>query len=82
MEKLVTLRPAFRSGGTVTAGNSSSINDGASLVLVVNEKFLKDHNLTPIARISGGGVAGLHPNVMGLGPIHATQKLCQRYNKK
>lgn len=82
LEKLATLKPAFRSGGTVTAGNSSSINDGASLVLVVNEKFLKENNLTPIARITGGGVAGLHPNVMGLGPIHATKKLCDRYNKK
>lgn len=82
LEKLASLRPAFRKGGTVTAGNSSSINDGASAILIVSEKFLKEHKLTPLAQITGAGVAGLHPNVMGLGPVYATRKLCEKYNKK
>jgi acetyl-CoA acetyltransferase family protein len=82
LEKLASLRAAFRKDGTVTAGNSSSINDGAALLLIVSEKFMKENKLTPIARITGGGIAGLDPNVMGLGPIYATQKLCKRYGKK
>ena len=80
LEKLSTLKPAFREGGSVTAGNSSSLNDGAALVLVVSEEFLKQHNLTPLVRITGGGVRGVHPNVMGLGPVEATKALCKQYN--
>ncbi len=82
LEKLSKLRPVFREGGTVTAGNSSSMNDGAAMVAVVSEDFLKRHNLTPIARITGLGVAGVHPDVMGLGPIAATKKLCEKFNHK
>lgn len=82
LEKLGQLRPVFRSGGTVTAGNSSSLNDGASLILLVSEKFLLRHKLAPLVRVTGGGVSGLHPNLMGLGPISATQTLCRRYQKK
>ncbi len=78
LEKLATLRAAFRDGGTVSAGNSSSINDGASAVMVVSEEFLKKHKLTPLVRITGGAVAGLHPNIMGMGPVHATSKLCKQ----
>jgi acetyl-CoA acyltransferase len=78
-EKLASLKPAFLKNGTVTAGNSSSINDGASMVVVCSERFLKRHNLTPMARITGGAVHGLHPNVMGLGPVEAIKKLCQRF---
>lgn len=81
LEKLAKLRPAFKDGGTVTAGNSSSINDGASMVVIVSEDFLKKHKLTPLCEITGGAVAGLEPNVMGLGPVHATNKLCERFNK-
>jgi len=81
IEKLSKLKPAFKKDGTVTAGNSSSINDGASMVIVCSENFLKKHNLTPMARITGGAVHGLHPNVMGLGPVGAIQKLCNRYKK-
>ncbi len=77
LEKLAKLRAAFREGGTVTAGNSSSINDGASCLFVASEDFIKKHKLTPLVKITGGSVAGLHPNVMGLGPIHATNKLCK-----
>jgi acetyl-CoA acyltransferase len=82
LDKLSKLRPAFRQDGTVTAGNSSSINDGASMVVVCSEDFVKRHNLQPLARITGGAVSGLHPNVMGLGPVSATKKLCERFNYK
>jgi acetyl-CoA acyltransferase len=82
LEKLAKLRPAFRKDGTVTAGNSSSINDGASMVVVCSENFLKRHNLSPLAMITGGAVHGLHPNVMGLGPVGAVRKLCQRFDYK
>lgn len=82
MEKLSKLRAAFKKDGTVTAGNSSSINDGASMVVICSEEFLKRHNLKPLARITGGAVHGLHPNVMGLGPVGATKKLCERFGHK
>jgi acetyl-CoA acyltransferase len=79
LDKLSQLKPAFVNGGTVTAGNSSSINDGAAAMMLVSEDFLKQHNLTPWARITGAAVAGLHPNIMGLGPIFATKKLCEKF---
>ncbi|MFP5386750.1 MAG: thiolase family protein [Bacteriovoracia bacterium] len=82
LEKLAKLRPAFRKDGTVTAGNSSSINDGASMVVICSEEFVKRHNLNPLARITGGAVHGLHPNVMGLGPVGAVKKLCQNFGHK
>lgn len=82
LEKLAKLKPAFRKEGTVTAGNSSSINDGASMVVICSEEFLKRHQLKPLAMITGGAVHGLHPNVMGLGPVGATKKLCERFGYK
>ncbi|WP_408099198.1 thiolase family protein [Peredibacter sp. HCB2-198] len=82
LEKLAKLRPAFKKDGTVTAGNSSSINDGASMVVICSEEFLKRHNIQPIAKITGGAVHGLHPNVMGLGPVGAIRKLCDRFKHK
>lgn len=82
LEKLAKLRPAFKKDGTVTAGNSSSINDGASMVVVCSEEFVKRHNLKPLAMITGGAVHGLHPNVMGLGPVGAVKKLTQRFGYK
>ena len=82
LEKLAKLRPAFKKDGTVTAGNSSSINDGASMVVVCSEEFVKRHNLKPLATITGGAVHGLHPNVMGLGPVGAVKKLTQRFGYK
>lgn len=82
LEKLAKLKPAFRKDGTVTAGNSSSINDGASMVVICSEDFLKKHNLKPIAKITGGAVHGLHPSVMGLGPVGAIKNLCNRFNHK
>ena len=82
IEKLAKLKPAFRKDGTVTAGNSSSINDGASMVVICSEEFMKRHNLKPLAMVTGGAVHGLHPNVMGLGPVGATKKLCERFGYK
>jgi acetyl-CoA acyltransferase len=81
-EKLSQLKAAFRKDGTVTAGNSSSINDGASMTVICSEEFVKKHNLKPLAMITGGSVHGLHPNTMGLGPIGATKKLCERFGFK
>ena len=82
LEKLSRLKAAFRKDGSVTAGNSSSINDGASMVVICSEEFVKRHNLVPMARISGGAVHGLHPSIMGLGPVGAVKKLCDRFDFK
>lgn len=82
LEKLAKLKPAFRKEGTVTAGNSSSINDGASMVIICSEEFVKRHNLKPIAMITGGATHGLHPNVMGLGPVGAIKKLNHKFGYK
>jgi acetyl-CoA C-acetyltransferase len=73
-EKLSTLRPAFKKDGSVTAGNSSGINDGASFMMLVSETFLTEHNLKPLAEIIGFGQAGVDPNYMGLGPVPAIAK--------
>ncbi|HHB90192.1 MAG TPA: acetyl-CoA C-acyltransferase [Anaerolineae bacterium] len=78
MEKLAKLRPAFRPGGTVTAGNSSGINDGAAAVLVMSDEKAKALGLSPLARIVSVGVAGVNPRTMGLGPIPATRKALAR----
>jgi acetyl-CoA C-acetyltransferase len=78
LEKLATLKPAFREQGTVTAGNSSGINDGAAACLVVSETLLKQLNLKPMARIVSTAVAGVDPAYMGVGPVPATQKALQR----
>jgi len=72
------LKPAFREGGSVTAGNSSGINDGASATVVVDSEFAKQHGLHPLARVVATAVAGVDPAVMGLGPIPATRKVLAR----
>jgi acetyl-CoA acyltransferase len=82
LEKLAKLKPAFRKDGSVTAGNSSSINDGASMVVLCSEEFLKKHNIKPLAKITGGAVVGLEPNIMGLGPVGAIRKLCEKFDHK
>lgn len=82
LEKLSKLKAVFRKGGSVTAGNASSMNDGAAMVVVVSEDFMKKHSLTPIAEITGFGVRGLHPDIMGLGPVEAVKNLCEKYNQK
>ena len=78
IEKLATLKPAFKQGGTVTAGNSSGINDGAAVSLIVNESVLKEYNLEPMAMVKSMAVAGVSPHIMGVGPIPATQKALKR----
>ena len=77
-EGLARLRPAFREGGTVTAGNSSGINDGASAALVVEAERARALGLRPMARVVATAVAGVDPAVMGLGPIPATRKALER----
>ncbi|GAA4423238.1 3-oxoadipyl-CoA thiolase [Pontibacter saemangeumensis] len=78
VEKLSTLAPAFKEGGTVTAGNSSGINDGAAAALVVSEEVLMHYNLMPMARIVSAAVAGVDPAHMGIGPVPATHKALKR----
>ena len=78
IEKLGCLRAAFRSGGTVTAGNSSGVNDGASALLIVSEDALKKYNLEPMAEIVSSAAAGVAPEVMGIGPVPATLKAVHR----
>ena len=73
-EGLAKLRPTFKKDGTVTAGNSSGINDGASAALIISEKKLKQLGLTPDARIVSHAVAGVEPELMGYGPVPATKK--------
>ncbi len=78
MEKLGTLRPAFRKGGTVTAGNSSGINDGAAALLLMSKEKANELGLKPRAKWLGSAVAGVDPAVMGLGPVPSTNKLLKR----
>ncbi len=78
-EVLSKLRPAFRKeGGSVTAGNASGLNDGAGALLVASEQGMKDHQLKPMVRIVGAAAAGVEPRIMGIGPVHATNKLFKR----
>jgi acetyl-CoA C-acetyltransferase len=78
MEALAALKPAFASDGSVTAGNSSGINDGAAALLMVNETLLNSLKLTPMVRVVAHAVAGVDPAYMGIGPVPATQKALQR----
>jgi 3-oxoadipyl-CoA thiolase len=78
LEKLAVLKPAFAKDGTVTAGNSSGINDGSSALLLADETAVKQFNLKPMARIVSMAVAGVDPAVMGLGPVPASEKALQR----
>ncbi len=79
-ERLAALRPAFREGGTVTAGNSSGINDGSAAMVIASERAVADYGLEPLARIVGSAVAGVPPRIMGIGPVPATRKLLARHN--
>ncbi len=81
LEKLAKLAPAFRPGGTVTAGNSSGINDGACAMFVASESAAARFGLHPVARVVGASAAGVEPRVMGVGPIPAVQKLLKRLNR-
>jgi 3-oxoadipyl-CoA thiolase len=78
LEGLAGLRPAFRTSGTVTAGNASGLNDGAAALLIASESGLRQHQLKPLARIVSSGVAGVEPRIMGIGPVPATQLALKR----
>ncbi len=78
LEKLASLKPAFKAGGTVTSGNSSGINDGAAALLLATPEAAKRHKLNPMARIMSMAVAGVDPSYMGIGPVPATQKALSR----
>jgi acetyl-CoA C-acetyltransferase len=78
LERLAALKPAFREGGVVTAGNSCPLNDGASAAVLVSDKFAERENLAPRARIVATAVSGVDPAIMGVGPIAATRKVLRR----
>jgi acetyl-CoA acyltransferase len=80
-ERLASLKPVFRQGGTVTAGNASPMNDGAAGLLLVSEEALRDLELEPLARYTAGASAGVHPDVMGIGPVPATQRVLARIGR-
>ncbi len=77
-EVLQKLRPAFKKDGTVTAGNSSGLNDGAAALLVASEQAVKKYNMKPLARIVGAAIAGVEPRIMGIGPVYASKKVLER----
>jgi 3-oxoadipyl-CoA thiolase len=80
LEKLASLKPAFNKNGSVTAGNSSGLNDGAAAMLLASDAAVKKFNFQPLARIVSMAVAGVDPSIMGVGPVPATQKALQRAN--
>lgn len=79
-EALAKLKPAFANGGSVTAGNSSQVSDGAGAVILVSEKYLKEHNLKPLGKFLGFSVAGVDPRIMGIGPVAAVPKILKQTN--
>ena len=81
-EKLSSLKPAFRENGTVTAGNSSGVNDGAAALVLMSHRRAEEAGVRPIARIIGSATAGVHPNLMGMGPVYSTRKLLSRLGMK
>lgn len=82
LEALAKLKPVFRPGGSVTAGNSSSLNDGAAAVLVVSKEYAQAHRLKPLARVRSMAVAGVEPRIMGIGPVPASKKALERAGLK
>ncbi|WP_192483553.1 MULTISPECIES: acetyl-CoA C-acyltransferase [Cysteiniphilum] len=80
IEALAKLKPVFATGGSVTAGNSSQVSDGAGAVVLVSESYLKKHNLTPLGKFLGFAVAGVPARIMGIGPIKAIPKVLEQTN--
>lgn len=78
LEKMAALKPAFKKDGTVTAGNSSGINDGAAAMILASAEAVKKYNLKPIAKIKSMAIAGVDPAIMGMGPVPASQKALKR----
>jgi len=81
-DKLAKLKPVFHARGSVTAGNSSQMSDGAGAVMLVSERILREHNLTPLARFAGYAVGGVAPEIMGIGPVAAIPKVLQQVGIK
>jgi len=81
-DKLAMLQPVFKKGGTVTAGNSSGINDGAAALLLASGEYVRSHQLQPLARIVSMAIAGVNPDIMGIGPVPATLKALKRAGLK
>src|SRR5207247_11378880 len=79
LEKLAKLAPVFSKSGTITAGNSSGITDGAAAVVIASEAFMKKNNLKPLARIMAVTSAGVDPRIMGIGPVPAVKKMEQKH---
>jgi len=82
MEALSKLKPAFRTDGTVTAGNASGLNDGAAAMIIASGEFLQDSSIKPLARICASAVAGVEPRIMGIGPVYAVRKLLDKTGLK
>lgn len=82
IDQLSKLPSVFKNSGSVTAGNSSTLNDGAAVLVIASETFVNKHKLDSLARITGAAVRGIHPNIMGLGPVKSTEILCQKYQMK
>jgi acetyl-CoA acyltransferase len=80
LEKLASLKPVTRPDGTVTAGNSSGVNDGAAALIIASEEAVKKYNLKPKAKLLGMSTAGVLPRIMGMGPVPATRKLLKKLN--
>jgi acetyl-CoA C-acetyltransferase len=78
LEKLASLKPVFREGGTITAGNACPLNDGSAAVVVMSDTKARELGLTPLARIVASGVSGLNPEIMGLGPVDAIRQVLKR----
>jgi acetyl-CoA C-acetyltransferase len=78
VDVLSNLKPAFKSGGSVTAGNSSGVNDGSAALVIVSEDALKRYNLEPIAEVVSSAAVGVSPDIMGIGPVNATFKAVER----
>ena len=81
-EILAKLRPAFKKDGSVTAGNSSGLNDGAAATIIASEDAVKKYNLKPIARIVSSAVVGVEPRIMGIGPVEASNKALKKAGLK
>lgn len=81
MEVLGNLKPAFKKGGSVTAGNSSGVNDGASILAIASEDFTQAHGLSPKVRIVASAASGVDPSIMGIGPVDAVKKVLKRAGK-
>ena len=82
LEGLTKLNPAFKKGGTVTAGNSSGLNDGAAAMLIASEEGTKMHGLKPLVRINASAVVGVEPRLMGMGPVRASNKVLEKAGLK